>query len=73
MNQLHQDQGVAKVVDHQREKSPAFDRVRTEQAVDGSHFLLRGNPIRHYVPVHRTAKNRLKAMSAGVPAPLSGD
>ena len=75
MNQLHQDQGVAKVADHQREKSPAFDRVRTEPAVDGAHFLLRGNPIRDYVPVpvQRTAKNRLKAMTAGVPAPLSGD
>ena len=45
-----------------------------EQVVDEAHFLLRGNPIRDYVPVlvQRTAKNRLRGMTAGDPAPLPG-
>ena len=74
MNQLQEDQGIAKVVDHLAEKFPTLGRLRVEQVVDEAHSLLRGNPIRDYVPVlvQRTAKNRLSRMMTGDPAPLSG-
>ena len=72
MNQLQEDQGIAKVVDHLVEKFPTLDRIRVEQVVDEAHILLRGNPIRDYVPVlvQRTAKNRLRHMMAGDSAAL---
>ena len=74
MNQLQEGQGIARVVDHLARKFPALDRIRVEQVVDEAHFLLRGNPIRDYVPVlvQRTAKNRLRGMTAGDPAPIPG-
>ena len=74
MDQLQEDQGIAKVVDHLAGKFPALDRIRVEQVVGEAHYLLRGNPIRDYVPVlvQRTAKNRLRRMMAGDPAPLPG-
>ena len=74
MNQLQEDQGVAKVVDHLAEEFPTLGRIRVEQVVDEAHYLLKGNPIRDYVPVlvQRTAKNRLRHMMAGDPAPLPG-
>ena len=74
MNQLQEDQGIAKVVDHLAEKFPTLGRIRVEQVVDEAHYLLKGNPIRDYVPVlvQRTAKNRLRRMIAGNPAPLPG-
>lgn len=74
MDQLQEDQGIAKVVDHLAGKFPTLDRIRVEQVVGEAHYLLRGNPIRDYVPVlvQRTAKNRLRRMMAGDPAPLPG-
>ena len=72
MNQLQEDQGIAKVVDHLTGKFPTLGRIRVEQVVDEAHLLLSGNPIRDYVPVlvQRTAKNRLRRIMAGDPAPL---
>ena len=74
MDQLQEDQGIAKVVDHLAGKFPTLDRIRVQQVVGEAHYLLRGNPIRDYVPVlvQRTAKNRLRRMMAGDPEPLPG-
>ncbi len=72
MDQLQEHQGIAKVVDHLTEQFPALGRIRVEQVVNEAHRLLRGNPIRDYVPVlvQRTAKDRLRRIMAGEPAPL---
>ena len=72
MDQLQEDLGIAKVVDHLTEQFPALGRIRVEQVVDEAHRLLSGNPIRDYVPVlvQRTAKDHLRRMMASETAAL---
>ena len=72
MDQLQEDLGIAKVVDHLTEQFPALGRIRVEQVVDGAHRLLSGNPIRDYVPVlvQRTAKDRLRRIMTDEPAAI---
>ena len=72
MDQLQENQGIAKVVDHLTEQFPTLGRNRVERVVDEAHRLLLGNPIRDYVPVlvQRTAKDRLRRMMASETAAL---
>jgi hypothetical protein len=70
MNQLQEDQGIAKVVDRLADRFPTLARARVEQVVAETHRLLDGNPIRDYVPVlvERTAKDRLRHIQASDPS-----
>ena len=70
MDQLQEDQAIAKVVDRLADRFPTLGRARVEQVVAETLGLLDGNPIRDYVPVlvERTAKNRLRHIEAGDPS-----
>ncbi|MBG6107102.1 three-helix bundle dimerization domain-containing protein [Frigoribacterium sp. CG_9.8] len=70
MDQLQEDQGIAKVIDRLCERFPELERAQVEQAVAATHSQLDGNPIRDYVPVlvERTAKERLRRIQAGDPS-----
>jgi hypothetical protein len=67
MDQLQEDQGIAKVIDRLADRFPTLGRVQVEQVVEETHRLLDGNPIRDYVPVlvERTAKARLRQIQVG--------
>jgi hypothetical protein len=70
MDQLQEDQAIAKVVDRLADRFPALGRGRVEQVVAETRSLLDGNPIRDYVPVlvERTARDRLRRIEAGDPS-----
>ncbi|MFM9918639.1 three-helix bundle dimerization domain-containing protein [Lacisediminihabitans sp. H27-G8] len=70
MDQVQEDQGIAKVIDRLAERFPALDRARVEQVVADTRSLLDGNPIRDYVPVlvERTARDQLRRIAAGDPS-----
>ena len=70
MDQMQEDQGIARVVDRLSDRFPTLGRARVEQVVAETRRLLDGNPIRDYVPVlvERTAKDRLRRIHAGDPA-----
>ncbi|MBC7403210.1 MAG: hypothetical protein H7279_08585 [Microbacteriaceae bacterium] len=70
MDQLQEDQAIAKVVDRLADRFPELGRARVDQVVAETRRLLDGNPIRDYVPVlvERTAKARLRQIQAGDPS-----
>lgn len=70
MDQLQEDQAIAKVVDRLADRFPELGRARVDQVVVETRRLLDGNPIRDYVPVlvERTAKARLRQIQAGDPS-----
>ena len=70
MDQLQEDQGIAKVIDRLSERFPELERAQVEQVVAAAHSQLDGHPIRDYVPVlvERTAKERLRRIQAGDPS-----
>ena len=70
MDQLQEDQGIAKLIDRLADRFPTLERAQVEQVVAETHRLLDGNPIRDYVPVlvERTAKARLRHIQAGNPS-----
>lgn len=70
MDQLQEDQAIAKVVDRLADRFPELGRARVDQVVAEARRLLDGNPIRDYVPVlvERSAKARLRQIQAGDPS-----
>ncbi|QNE47316.1 hypothetical protein F1C58_10690 [Glaciihabitans sp. INWT7] len=70
MDQVQEDQGIAKVIDRLVERFPALGRARVEQVVANTRAMLDGNPIRDYVPVlvERSARDQLRRIEAGDPA-----
>jgi hypothetical protein len=70
MDQVQEDQGIAKFIDRLAERFPTLDRARVEQVVADTRSLLDGNPIRDYVPVlvERTARDQLRRIEAGDPS-----